>query len=627
MFFKKIFFFVLFLATQQGDLLLAQTDTSFPLPPVIIGAASLRDAMTGEKVQRFDSAQLDRYTGTDLATMLAAQGHVYIKNYGPGTLSTTAMRGGSAAQTAVTWNGIPLQSPMLGLNDLALLPVFLTDEVTVHYGSSGAQWGSGAVGGRISLQNKRPETPGWNIGLQTGLGSFGAENVQTKIQWNHRKWAAVTRLFYSDIANDFSWKINDTLPAKIQSNAAARQWAALQDVYWNISAKQQIAAHFWRQNNDRQIPPTTVQNKNAARQFDSATRATLQWKYFFKKHTFSIKTAGIWEAIDFQDTIVKTKALSDFETRFAETEDRWRINRWLSLQTGAVYTHYRATANGYKNGVTEWRTAGFATLQLRSRHWELETDLRQEWVDGRSLPPIPAAGIVWQPVVFLALKAKSARQYRLPTLNDRYWQPGGNPGLRPESGWSHEAGAILKPLKGLTLESTVYRRRIHNWILWSQLEGQSFWSSNNITEVFSRGLEQTLLYHFTWKKWGFDWSGHYTYTRSTNEKAIARPKMAPGEQLIYVPVHQANTSINLHFQAISLLYMHRYSGAVRGVNEPVAAWDTGTLRGQYNWQTGKYKGAFFIQSDNLWNRNYRVVERRPMPGRNYQTGVSIQFFQ
>ena len=33
-----------------------------------------------------------------------------------------------------------------------------------------------------------------------------------------------------------------------------------------------------------------------------------------------------------------------------------------------------------------------------------------------------------------------ARSYRAPTLNERYWVPGGNPALLPEAGWGSEAG-------------------------------------------------------------------------------------------------------------------------------------------------------------------------------------------
>ena len=626
MFIKKILFPGLFFVLQ-GMLLFAQQDTVYPLPPVIIGAASLRDGMTGERMQRFDTALLAQSAGMDLGSLLALQGNIYIKSYGLGSLSTSAMRGGSASQTAITWNGVPLQSPMLGLTDLALLPVFLADEVSVHYGSSGAQWGSGAVGGRIALQNKRPETPGWRIGLQAGAGSFGHGNVQVKGQYSHRKWAAVTRVLYNNATNNFPWSINDTLPEKIQTNAAAQQLALLQDLYWQITPRQQVEAHFWWQNNDREIPPTSTQNKSVARQFDEARRATLQWKYFFQRNTLSFKSAYTAEAIDYQDEQINLRALSHFETQLVEVEDRWAIHRRLSLQTGVNYTGHTARADGYKNGVSELRGAVFAVLQFQAGRWETQANLRQEWVDGRPVPLIPAAGSEFKATSFLSFKAKSARQSRLPTLNDRYGKPGGNPNLLPENGWSHEAGWVFRPVAGLEYQATAFHRRIRNWILWSQTEGQSFWSSNNITSVFSRGIEQQICYGFGWKKIRFQGNAAYDYTRSTNETALSKPQLAAGEQLLYAPVHQAGAGLSLHYKKVMLQYRHRYSGAVKGINERVPDYNIGFARCQISWRHQHAAGLFFIQTDNLWNKNYRVVERRPMPGRSYQTGVSIQFFQ
>ena len=627
MFFRKLFILVLVLIVQKEDRLFAQRDTSFPLPQVTIGAASLRDGMTGERVEHFDTVLLAQSGGLDLGTLLVLQGNIYIKSYGLGSLATSSMRGGSAGQTAITWNGIPLQSPMLGLTDLALLPVFLTDEVSVHYGSSGAQWGSGAVGGRIALQNKRPVIPGWRFGLQGGAGSYGAENIQLKGQYNRGKWAAVTRILYSDAVNNFPWRTNDTLPEKRQTNATARQYGVLQDVYWQITPHQQLEGHFWHQNNDRQIPPTATQNKSLARQYDQATRSTVQWKYFFPKHTLFIKGAYLTENIDYQDDQIKLRALSNFKTRFAEMEDRWVINQWWTVQTGLNYAGYSARADGYKTGVKEQRGAGFASLQLHKGHWEIQTNLRQEWIDGHVIPLMPSFGGQYFITPFLSIKAKSARQYRLPTLNDRYWQPGGNPDLLPESGWSHEGGLVVALASGLEYAATVYHRRVQNWILWSQADGQPFWSSNNITEVFSRGIEQQLRYGFSWKKMQVDGNINYDYTRSTNEKALLKPKLAPGEQLLYVPVHQASGGISVRFKKISFQYRHRYSGAVKGINEKVPAYDIGFVRCQIAWQHAPGAGTFFIQSDNLWNKNYRVVERRPMPGRNYQVGASFQFYQ
>lgn len=627
MFKNKIHISAILLLLHFGLMLEAQQDTTMSLSPVTIGATSLRDRMPGERVSRFDSAQLVQSAGMDIGALLAMQGNLYIKSYGLSSLATSSMRGGSAGQTAITWNGVPLQSPMLGLTDLALLPVFLVDDVSVHYGSSGAQWGSGAVGGRIALQNERSKMPGHNVAMMAGVGSFDAENILLKYQFTARRWAISTKAVYNDALNNFTWRINDTLPEKTQTNAAARQWGFMQDGYFQISAKQQLEAHYWRQTNDRQIPPTSAQSKSVARQLDTADRISLQWKYFLQRHTLALKSAFLSESIDYQDDQIKLRALSDFQNLFFEAEDKWAFTPRFTMQVGTNHTRYAARADGYKNGVHSNRTAGFAVAQFSGKRLTAQAGLRQEWLDGSPAPLLPDAGLRFEAFPFLSVKMRAARQYRLPTLNDLYWQPGGNALLQPESGWSYESGLVVIPAPGFTYEITGYRRRIHNWILWSQLEGQSFWSPNNITEVFSRGVEQQLRFLYRLKKSGIDGNISYDYTRSTNEIALSRPQIAAGEQLLYVPVHQAGAGVTVYFHSFSVQYRHRYSGAAEGVNGEIPDWNVGFARVQWAWQWKHICATFFMQSDNVWNKNYRVVERRPMPGRNYQTGIFIQFFQ
>jgi len=71
-----------------------------------------------------------------------------------GSIATSAIRGASAGHTVVVWNGLALQSPMLGLLDLSMLPSGLVDEVSIQYGGQSTLWGSGAIGGVIHLNNQ-----------------------------------------------------------------------------------------------------------------------------------------------------------------------------------------------------------------------------------------------------------------------------------------------------------------------------------------------------------------------------------------------------------------------------------------------------------------------------------------
>src|SRR5205814_8371081 len=63
---------------------------------------------------------------------------------GPGQTATLSLRGGTADQSLVLLDGIPLQGPGGGAIDLATVPATLLERITVTRGVVGAQFGAGA---------------------------------------------------------------------------------------------------------------------------------------------------------------------------------------------------------------------------------------------------------------------------------------------------------------------------------------------------------------------------------------------------------------------------------------------------------------------------------------------------
>ncbi len=596
----------------------AQQDTAHLLPSVTVSALSLRTTMPGERTERFDSTQLSTAQHQSLADLLSSQSGVYIKSYGLGSLATSSIRGGSASQTAILWNGLPIQSPMNGLSDLSLLPAIIADEVTMHYGSSGAQWGSGAVGGVLSIQNKMAQK-GMGLRYNASTGSFGLQSHQAKMQWSNGRLSVVSKLFTSKAANDFSYISNPDLPAKKQTNAAFEQRGFLQEFYWVPSAKSQISVHVWRQFNHREIPPTTTQNKSLAQQTDHALRILLQAHRIYKKHVLQAKSAVFGETIDYQDEQIGVRALSGFKTYLLELEDKWQFHRGWQAQFGAQQTWYQASADGYNDTLQEVRSAVFGNLRYERNQFKIQLTARQEWQDGRAVPFMPGLGASYSIFKDLEVHAKLSRHYRLPTLNDRYWRPGGNLGLLPESGWGIEGG-----FRGLGYSLTAFHRLIDNWILWSVAEGQVYWSANNITAVRSRGVEQRFTYGKSWKSKHLRVITGYDWVRSTNEIALTRPKLAAGEQLIYTPVHRAFMSMDMGWKTTALLWTAQYTSSTKGINEGLPAILIHNARMSYGFQQRRWGGHCFFQVDNIFDVSYRVIERRPMPGRGYRLGAGLR---
>lgn len=599
-------------------------DTATALPVITIQAFSLRQTLPGESVQPFDSARLHTATHQSLADVLSAQTGIYVKSYGLGSLATLSLRGSSSSQVAITWNGIPIQSPMLGLTDIALLPAFAADAVTLHYGSSGAQWGSGAVGGTLAL-GSRPPRSGTQLTYNGATGSFGTQNHQARINWSNGRWGTATKWFNGRATNDFSYPLTPQIRRQ-QTNAHAAQQGFLQEIYWSPRAPTQWSAHLWRQTNQRQIPPLTTQTRSLAFQNDSVWRAVVQGRFWLKKHIFLTKMAFFDEKINYQDPQIVLVAPTGFRTWVAELEHKWQCNRFVSVQTGGQWSAYSAFANAYADTVREQRTALFTNVRWQRGRWQMQASARQEWQDGRAVPLMPAFGWAYRPRTWATWKGKLSRHYRLPTLNERYWQPGGNPDILPERGWSAETGLEIRTDRGFYASVNAYHRYIHNWVIWALQEGQFFFSANNITAVQSRGTEQRLGWQHQRRNWTLDLGAGYDYARSVNQIAVQKPALPAGEQLAYTPVHRAFGHVYAHWRGVGVQWQSQFTGAVGGFNEDVPAFWVHQARVEYTVRWRGAQGQFFFQTNNIFNHAYQVIERRPMPGRHYMIGVTTQFF-
>ncbi|MBV6653208.1 MAG: hypothetical protein KI786_05605, partial [Mameliella sp.] len=97
--------------------------------------------------------------------------------------------------------------------------------------------------------------------------------------------------------------------------------------------------------------------------------------------------------------------------------------------------------------------------------------------------------------------------------------------------------------------------------------------------------------------------------------------------LAYTPEHMAFARFSARGQGFQLTYQHRLVGEVETLNlSTLSGYQLGFLQVQYHTQWRKLSAQIFGRADNLWDANYRVLERRAMPGRNYQFGINI-FFQ
>ncbi|RLD19665.1 MAG: hypothetical protein DRI69_07885 [Bacteroidetes bacterium] len=606
-----------------------QIDTTLFLPEVKITSQKPAPSIIGERTEFWNDSLLNTRQARSLGDLLSDETGAFVKSYGSGGIATISLRGSSAGQTAITWNGVPVQNPMLGLQDLSLIPLGFIDDAQISYGGNTAAEGSGSIAGVIALRNDEATPDDFNIALNTSLGSFGFWNQEVQLKYGNGKIGGRTRYFHQEAENDFNYQIRSDLPEKIQSHAKTNQNGILQELHYSIKSNQQISAFAWWQKSDRQIPATTVQNKSEATQKDESLRFMLNWKMHNTIWKWNAKAAIFKDKIQYQDPQILLEANSNSTVAMAEFTGQWSLDPAYELSFGLNHYAFSALTDSYANRQRQHRTALFASYIQHFGKWDGQLNIRQEFVDGEFAPFTLALGIDGQLTSWLRLKVKVSRDYRLPTLNDLYWVPGGNPELMPESGWSQELGLALEKSNHqhiFNYNITGFNRNITNWILWSINAGESFWSAKNIVQVHSRGIEQRLKYRWLAGAWTLNASVGYDYILSTNEVALDNPMIEAGEQLIYVPVHSARGSVGVSWKGILIDYRQTYTGKVSTEFQDVLdGYGLGNVFLQYKWTLTQFTINPFLEIDNIWNINYRVLQYRPMPGRNFKIGLKLNF--
>lgn len=611
------------------ELIYAQADTVKWLEEIEVTAQRINLMDVGKHSETLDSQGLAMRQYSALSNQLALLTPLYVRSYGNGTLATLGIRGGSAAHTQLLWNGIPLRNPMLGLVDLALIPAFFTDDVSIHYGGHGSAFGSGAVGGLISFSNA---SLGQNEDLQLHLaaGSWNTFLGEVKGTYGFPRLRFSTRIFAQSAENNYRYKLNKDAPERNQVHHDLQNAGILQEILWPVNDREEVTARIWYQYADRQIPPLSTQTTSQAAQQDESLRATLQWTRKGEKISWQCKTAWLNERIDYQDSLILLYTENQFHTWLTEASTSIHLTPALTFSGGLYAEWVQAKSANYESGTSRDQYAAFASWGWITGDWVLRMQFREELTGNQWSPLLSDFSAEWSGIRNFTLKSSISHNYRVPTLNDLYWRPGGNPDLVPENGWTFEAGVHFKSQEKSSLVSaslTAYTRTIDDWIMWLPPipDVRNYWSPVNIAEVWSRGLEFRGNFDVMADAWTFALNAGADLTWSTFGEPIPDFGIEEGDQLFYVPVETIMAGFRISQSHWTGYYTHHWFGASPGINEDVDSGNIGSAGLNYNFTPGKVGCTLYLQADNIWNVPYRLIERRPMPGRSFMGGIRFTF--
>ncbi len=592
-----------------------------------------------------DSAVKQLYAHNNIGEILGVYTPVYVKNYGRGGLATVSFRGTGASHTQVYWDDFLINSPMLGQVDFSQIPGLFVEEVELYYGGGSLIKAGGALGGGVSLNNDDGFSDKPMVCFQQAIGSYGFLSTTAGVNLGNDKFRSTTRFSRESARNDFTYLNTAIHPAKEmkQQNAAYRNTGFTQQFSFKPNPRQLLSVSTWSQWNDRDIPSlmTNVEsgNKPIERQKDIFSRNTLTWIYQSGRSRLQLKGAWFYSYMHYvlgqedqqnatRDTTVDSRNRTNtISTRFTFEHV---FPSGVSLSSGMDLDLQSVNSNNYA-GVKRRNTAGLYAMAVKEikNRLKISALVRTALVDGEFLPVMPQVGMNLRIIRSeqLFLRWSVSRNYHLPTLNDLYWNPGGNEELKPERGFETEGGInYTKPIRReIKLESdlSVFASWIDDWILWIPSEF-GYWSPQNIEKVYARGVEASLGFSGTIHDLSYRFSGQYTWTRTTNEAMLANDGSDRGDQLAYIPVHAGNGFLLLTYHRFTMNWSLNYVGARSTTQNPDEGFDALpayllndlVLGKKFSWHRNVIE--LRVVARNIFDTQYQAILWRPMPGRNYE---------
>lgn len=451
---------------------------------------------TGVQRTTLDTLVLHQNVALSMSDVLTRHSSLFIKSYGRATESTAEFRGTSPSHTQVLWNGLKINSPMLGTVDFSTIPAYFVDEASLLHGASSLIVTGGGLGGAVDLATRPTRDPGYTLHYIQGIGSYNTCDQFLRFTYGGPRWSSSTRVAYGTSKNNFRYTNYDKKvderdadgnivrsyhPTERNRSGYFHDLNVMQEAYCNTDHAGRFGLAAWFTHSLRGLPflSVTYRDDNDFRNehLQNALRTAFSWQralgpqwsldtrlgYTYQDIAYDYYTtrpaassassvaAALPEvALDAspagKNVITASQSYSQqaflqAKADYAPAPD-WLLTANLSLTYNHVRSQDRSPfhiGDNYNRGRME-SALSLSAKYRPTKRLALSVILREELYASDLVPVIPALFGEYKILDFLIFKCSIARNYRYPTMDDLYFKPGGNPDLRPERGFTYDGG-------------------------------------------------------------------------------------------------------------------------------------------------------------------------------------------
>ena len=523
-----------------------------------------------------------------------------LKQYSPGSVVTSSFGGASSEQSRVLWDGIDISSMASGVLDLSLVPASMLSSSALYNGINGGAIAPMGSVGALNLTATIPKGRGTST-------LFSASSIGDRGFFGH-SWGNIGTVRYQSSLR--STLGTNNYPYTIGNLSGTLNGNSFNDLTYLQSFQGKLSRWNWqstlwytqseKDNSGSVLTPNYINHlEDEMLRFKYALRnRSNQWQvYLSREWQAYTDTNSSWII---QDTNRYSQATLQYSFR-KEYQELFITANYFSADGSnrdayAFLPHVLYNLSLSKKDKMVLKGAGYQNNAHFGAHY-IRTNSRGDFQNQFAL----------------------GTYYRLPTLNELYWNPGGNPDLDAERSYGMKYSLRRKGNLSLNLTSDqLYYDKMIQWTPGSS----GNWSPQNYYSVYTSSTTMTLARN--WAKFNANMNLTHQFSRvhatMNNDPAIV------GKSLIYRPVLQAVYTSEIKLPKGTLQLRSFYTGLRHTLRDNSAV---GEISAQY-WCVLGYtlsgannRWSLLLQVDNVFNNERQYYQYFPMPGRSFNINFKL----
>ncbi len=426
------------------------------------------EVITKDDIEKSGSSQ------GSVADVLIENG-INVSQYSSTGTANVQVDGAKTEQTLIMINGIPANTGTLGQVDLSCYLASGVERIEIAHGPLSALYGGNALGGVVNIITDLTGKAQEKVAIAGGSFETGKFNY-TSI---HDKWGLAIGSNATQGDRERSGAYNNFFNAQYNFYETERNYLKL---YVNASKK------------NAQIPGSLQIPSIQADQEDENYQIHLSGKEQILNGIWEYKVySQLWDE-QYQEYTEDHYRITNYGTDLAGLYNVGNQEIITGLATKRSFIHSSQAGDRTQN---DWGVFAQDTWKLAD-NLRLVGGVRRDFSTKYNSPVTPRVALIHNVTNNLTLKYGYGESFRVPTVNELYYQGVDNSDLKPEKGKRFDVNAEIR--QGASAWTVnVFRNRLEDGIEWVNIASQS--KASNVAQSRTQGVV------LGWKR---NWSESFT---------------------------------------------------------------------------------------------------------------------